>query len=208
MHFKTIAITTVASVLLGCSGGTNLSFQSDADVYRLQDLEYYGDLIEAYKVKTGTYPFLDEAQDLPVYSVIASPEQIDDVQALPFRHISKSPTQFFQEIEAKLGRAVDERYDPQFEPDRKPNFYIYKAGGEGYFFAVHISQPYGFAQAVGPGYNKVEISNVAGGDNYASSPKSLFAHPSFRAAVEAPVAKPGFFDQRRSQYSDSYPTLP
>lgn len=32
-------------------------FQSDADVYRLQDLEYYGSLIEAYKVKTGEYPF-------------------------------------------------------------------------------------------------------------------------------------------------------
>ncbi len=199
---------TVTLLLSACSGGASPDFQADADVYRLQDLEYYGGLIEAYKNKTGVYPFLDEAQALPVYAVIASPEQIDDVQALPFKHISKSTAQFFEEIETKLGRVVQERYDPQFEPDSKPNFYIYKAGGGGYFFAVHVSQSYAFAQVVGPGHNKVEISNLAGDDNYASSPKSLFEHPPFKAALDAPVSKPAFFDGRRAKYSNSYPSEP
>lgn len=59
--------------------------------------------------------FFDQVTDRPVYAVIASPEQTDDVQPLPFAHVDIPTAQFFSEIEKGLGRTVEERYDPQFE---------------------------------------------------------------------------------------------
>ena len=37
---------------------TEQALQDDCDVIKLQDLIYYGNLIEEYKIKTGVYPFL------------------------------------------------------------------------------------------------------------------------------------------------------
>lgn len=200
---KSVAACIVAMAFAACSSD---DFQSDADVYRLQDLEHYGTLIEAYKTKTGQYPLFDQVDDLPVYAVIASPEQVDDVQPLPFAHVNISPAQFFDELEKGLGRPIEERYDPQFEPDKKPNFYIYTVGSDRYFFAVHVSQPFSFTQDIGPGYHKVEVSNRPGNDSYASMPEALFKAPGFLSAKNKSVSKPQLFDQRRQEFADVYPT--
>lgn len=201
-----VFLLSFAAALMGCGGGTSSSFQTDADIYRPQDIEYYGNLIENYKEKTGQYPFSDQVSDKPVYAVIASPEQTDDVQPLPFAHVEITTAQFFDEIERVMGVPVAERYDPQFEPDKKPNFYIYNMGVDRYFFAVHVSQAYSFTQDVGPGYHKIEISNRPGNDSYATKPAHLFQNPEFIVAREKAVSKSGLFDQRRRDFEDSYPT--
>jgi hypothetical protein len=198
--FKHSLMAVFAVTLSGCGGVTDANFQSDADVYRLKDLQYYGVLIEAYHDRTGSYPFLDEAGAKPVYAIIASPEQVDDVQDLPFAHTLKSAGNFFAELESGLGEPVQEYYDPQFEPDTKPNFYIYMAREDRYFFAVHISQPHDFAQPVGPGYTKVEISNISTPDSYVVLPEVLFSSPSFLNALQVSITKPGFFEGRREQF--------
>lgn len=204
---KIFAFAMAVSLASACSGSDSASdFQSDADVYRLQDLEHYGTLIEAYYANTGQYPFFDQVTDRPVYAVIASPEQIDDVQPLPFAHVNISPAQFFDEIEKGLGRPVDERYDPQFEPDKKPNFYIYNAGKDRYFFAVHVSQPFSFTQNISSGYHKIEISNRPGNDSYATTPKALFTDPEFVRGKNVKVLRPQLFDQRRLEFSNVHPT--
>lgn len=200
---KFISAALAALLMSACSEG---SFQSDADIYRFQDLEHYGNLIEAYKAKTGQYPFSDRVSDKPVYAVIASPEQIDDVQPLPFAHVEITTAEFFNEIERGIGTQVEERYDPQFEPDRKPNFYIYNMGADRYFFAVHLSQPYSFTQDVGPGYHKIEISNRPGNDSYAIRPDVLFQSPEFIEARDKTVSKPELFNQRRQDFADVHPT--
>lgn len=92
------------------------------------------------------------------------------------------------------------------KPDKKPNFYIYKAGPDQYFFAVHVSQPFSFTQDISDGYHKIEISNRPGNDSYASTPGGLFNDPEFIKAKNMAVSKPQFFDQRRQNYADSYPS--
>lgn len=189
-----------AFALPACNKTENPNFQSDADVYRFKHLRYYGEKIEAYKAKTGSYPFMDEADVLPVYAVIASPEQVDDVSKLPFEHISKSTKDFINELETGLGVTLDEYYDPQYAFNKKPNFYIYMASQGRYFFAIHVSQPYDFAQTVGDGYYKIEISNDPRKDSYASHPNALFSHDPFIAAENGVVSKPEFFEAREKKF--------
>jgi len=78
IRFK-LALTVM--FLTACSL-TSSDFQSDADILRLQHLEYYGTLLTEYYSKTGTYPFVGEI-DVPAYIFVASPEQVDDIQGGP-----------------------------------------------------------------------------------------------------------------------------
>lgn len=78
IRFK-LALTVM--FLTACSL-TSSDFQSDADILRLQHLEYYGTLLTEYHSKTGTYPFVGEI-DVPAYIFVASPEQVDDIQGGP-----------------------------------------------------------------------------------------------------------------------------
>lgn len=201
-----VAITTililVAGYLLNALTTSMEDFQKDADIVRLQHLKHYGDLIEEYHAKTGKYPFEGTAK-VPVYVHIANDQQARYAKNGPPKpHRLISSVDFIAELEQGLGRTIKERYDPSFAPRNKPNFYIYMASEDFYFFAVHLHQPYPFAKKIADNYHKVEISNVANEINNACSPYLLFESTEFKAAAQKPLTKPGFFAAREKQYEN------
>ena len=189
------------SLFLLCACGQAASeFQKDADIVRLRHIQHYGNLITEYNRKSGTFPLMGETH-LPTYVLIASPEQFDDIQErLPIEYRSLSFVHLVQELERVLGRQIDEYYDPQFEPDGKPNFYIYMTEGESYYLAVHTDEAFAFSNPISQGYNKVEISNTPDHAPHLLAPEVLFAREDFKAAIARPISKPGFFDSRDAQF--------
>ena len=178
------------------------SFQTDADVVRLRHLQHYGSLIEEYRQKTGRVPLQDSA-DVPVYVHVANDQQMPYArQGPPIPHRLMSMAEFVSELEAGLGRTIKERYDPQFRPTSKPNFYIYMVQDRDYFFAVHLHQPFPFAKKIADKYYKAEISSVANGLSDASPPAALFDSPEFAAATNRSLAKRGFFEDRERRYEE------
>lgn len=199
-----IALTTtllvVAAYFLSSYIAAAEDFQHDADIVRLKHLKHYGDLIEEYHAKTGKYPFEGTAK-VPVYVHIANDKQAQYAQnGPPIPHKLVANADFIAELEKGLERTIKERYDPSFAPRNKPNFYIYMIHEGGYFFAVHLHQPQPFAKKIADNDHKAEISNVANEMNQASSPKRLFESAEFKAAIQKPMTKPGFFAAREKQY--------
>lgn len=175
-------------------------FQKDADAVRLKHLKYYGDLLEEYKKKTGTYPFMSEAS-IPLYVHVASPEQEQYAQMRPpYSHSIKTFKSFVKVLEKGLSREIDEYYDPQYAPDYKPNFYIYMANKGSYFFAIHQHQEYSFSNKIAKHYNKVEISNNPTSMNKAISPAKLFSSNEFSKVLGYQIKKPKFFEEREKLY--------
>jgi len=188
------------SVSFNACGQSLAAFQKDADIVRLNHIEYYGNLLDEYYTKTQTYPLMGKA-DVPVYSFVASPEQLDDVRGgPPYEHLVVDFPAFINELERVLGRDIKEYYDPQYEPDSKPNFYIYMVDKDIFNFAIHTSQAYPFSNPVGPGYNKVEITNNTNGSRHLITSQDLFSMDAFREAKAQKIAKPDFFKAREVKF--------
>lgn len=205
-NYRLLTILSVLLVLSGCLKAS-ADFQKDADIIRLQHIQYYGGLIEQYKKKTGYYPFQGETE-LPTYVHVAHEKQIEFTRGWPpFSHRYFSFQAFILELESALGFPIDEHYDPQFRPVDKPNFYIYLVRDDTFFFAVHVHQPFSFARKVGENHYKVEITNHPTSRNKAKSPEKLFESAAFRAEVEKTISKPGFFNERAARYLHYTKTL-
>ena len=193
-------LTAIVAILYLQFPAAEKAFQKDADVFRLRHLEYYGSLIEEYRDKTGKVPLQGNA-DVPIYVHIANDEQVAFTKnGPPQPHKVVSAAAFIATLEAGLGRPIDEFYDPQFRPYKKPNFYIYMVTGNTYFFAVHVSQPFQFAKRIGDAYHKIEISNSANAQNGACDPKLLFDSQEFKFARDQQVDKDRLFAEREKAY--------
>ena|SRR5688572_6027950 len=197
--FACLSLILVASFIWWTFSATAEQFQRDADVIRLRHLQHYGQLIEEYREKTGRVPF-QGAAEIPIYVNIANHQQAKYAsKGPPTQHKLMSTAGFVSELESGIGRAIIERYDPQWVPTRKPNFYIYMVNRDYYFFAVHLHQPFPFAKRIADHYYKAEISNAANAQNKAALPEKLFASPEFVTAVNRPMIKPEFFNQREKE---------
>lgn len=206
LRFIRFKLALTVMLLTACSLNSS-DFQSDADILRLQHLEYYGNLLTEYHSKTGTYPFVGEI-DVPAYVFVASPQQTDDIQGgPPHAHKTAAFKYLIEELETVLGRNIKEYYDPQYEPDSKPNFYIYMVDGGTYYFAVHTHEAFAFSNPVAKGYNKVEITNNTNGSPHLINPETLFAREDFRLASSKGVSKPDFFSSRETKYLHATKTL-
>ncbi|HEG44699.1 MAG TPA: hypothetical protein ENH94_11700 [Phycisphaerales bacterium] len=175
-------------------------FQKDADIYRLKHLKYYGELIEKYHKNIGKYPFQGK-ENKPVYVFIANDKQEkyreDDN---PNPHKSYPLKSFIKELERGLNKKINEYYDPQFAPLNKPNFYMYLINEDLYFFAIHVSQYYGFATKINENYYKVEISNNPTKENKAVAFSDLIKNKRFIDVLNSKSSKPGFFEKREKDY--------
>lgn len=199
MKMRVLAIAALLIFLSACSK-TSVEFQKDADIYRLQHLNYYVSLIESYKNKTGVYPFQGKF-DVPVYIYVANDEQIEYTkQGPPYEHQVVAFKDLIFELESKLGKEIDEFYDPQYRPDSKPNYYVYMTTKDAYFFAVHVHQAFHFARKVADDYYKVEVSNRANSRNKAQLPSQLLASEEFQQEAEKKASKDGFFQEREDKY--------
>ncbi|MCA9409086.1 MAG: hypothetical protein KC733_10380 [Candidatus Omnitrophica bacterium] len=85
-------------------------------------------------------------------------------------------------------------------PKDKPAFYVYMVTGDIYYFAVHISQYYGFAYRVGEHYYKVEITNNPVKDSRGFSLNELLENKFYKKVAEATPIKEDFFKDRASKF--------
>ncbi|MBN1472763.1 MAG: hypothetical protein JW925_13370 [Syntrophaceae bacterium] len=176
------------------------AFQDDADILRLRHIKYYGNLLEKFKDKTGKYPF-EGMEKVPVYVFIENDMQEKYNKGHdPNPHAVKNLSEFFREIEDKLGEKIKQYYDPQYAPDKKPNYYMYMIRGDQYFFAVHISKYYGFSRKVSDNYYKVEISNFSHEGQRILTYSDLVKNKQFNEAINKEVWKKDFFKQRELKY--------
>ena len=91
-------------------------------------------------------------------------------------------------------------YDPQYAPNKKPNYYKYMIRGNQYFFAVHISRYYGFSGKVSDHYYKVEISNMPTESCRILPYSDLIKNEQFNAILNREVWKKDFFRQRELNF--------
>ncbi|MCR4790546.1 MAG: hypothetical protein K5839_05650 [Treponemataceae bacterium] len=177
------------------------AYQDDCDIVRLQHLLYYGKLIEEYKEKNGKYPF--EGQEMQVYSLIYNEAQKKYCQDTnPYEHILVEPGEFFAELENGLGRQLDQLFDPQYVPTKRPVLYIYMIDGDQYFFAVHLSKNYPFAKKVASGYYKAEISNISEEKYKFHTVEELENDEAYQKASMGTLG--GYFDLRKKQHIREY----
>lgn len=177
-----------------------VSFQTNADIVRLNHLVYWGELLEEYQQKMGHYPFANQSPN-PIYVMIATPRQQSYFENAkpPAPATTKPIKDFILELEKGLGREIDEYYDPQYAPDGKPNFYIYMIDKQNYNFAIHTFQSYPFARYISENYNKVEISNNPNELQNIMSFDTLLNDPIFKKSLNTPIKKIGFFNQREQE---------
>ncbi|MCP4678696.1 MAG: hypothetical protein GY854_24935 [Deltaproteobacteria bacterium] len=175
-------------------------FQRDADIIRLRHLHYYGSLLEEYRAATGRYP-LQGREPVPVYVLVGHSDQLRQIPPGPeYEHVVVPFAELVEELQAGLGRSIEERYDPQLFARYKPNFYIYKVTSAGFFFAVHTHQGFPFATRVGDNYFKVEISSIPTELSGALDPSQLLESVEFKAETGRSVEGAAFFTARERKY--------
>ncbi len=175
-------------------------FQDDADIYRLRHIKYYGELLKEYKEKTGMYPF-EGTEKVPIYVFVAHDKQEEYTkQQNPNPHKVVSFREFISELEDKLGKQVNQYFDPQYAPYKKPNYYIYMIRDNQYFFAVHVSTYYDFSRKIAENYYKVEISNIPPKGSNIQKYSDLIKNESFNKMINKRASKDGFFKEREDIY--------
>ncbi len=181
-------------------GFTSASYQHDADIVRLQDVNTIGGWLEEYARKEGKYPFMGEGT-VPIYVHVASAEQYEYAQeGPPFPHTMRSTRELTTELERGLSRSIAMPFDPQRAPVNKPNFYVYAVDGDTYNFAVHLHEPNSFARKIGPHYYKLEISNRPNPDLNIWAYEDLMANPYYKGAAGRTSHKPGFMEEVRGEF--------
>lgn len=180
--------------------GMEEKYQHDADIYRLNHLIYFGELIEEYHQKTGKYP-LQGQSEYQHYVHIAAPHQQKYAQGgPPYKHDVTDIETFRKVLEEGLGRKVDFKFDPQKVPVSAPNFYIYMIEDESFFFAVHLYGERSFANPLGEHYHKVEITNEPPDRRGLWQFQELLKDEGFQEASSEKPYKKGWMDQLEEQY--------
>jgi hypothetical protein len=137
-----LALVTMVG-LAGCQHVEEL-YQHDADIVRARHLVEWAQIIETYHSKAGRYPLQSRAKgDETLLVQIATREQQEYLDPgsskyakgidnkVP-RFTSVSVKDFVADIEAVLGRDIDERYDPQRVPTGAPIYLSYFVNRDGY----------------------------------------------------------------------------
>lgn len=148
--FLMIFLSASVFMAKSCFASFEEAYQADADHLRLEHLLYWTGLIEEYYKKTGHYPFQDKRDlDKQIIEVrIATREQAqyftkgNDKYVEPLdinstgRFKEVTVKDFVAELEKGLGRAIDEKYDPQRVPTYDPIWYHYFTNDNGYLLYV------------------------------------------------------------------------
>jgi hypothetical protein len=143
-HLK--ALILLACVSTASAFSPSEAFQHDADVLRLEHIEYWSGLFEEYEEKEGHYPFqdtLENPSELGLVKIITK-KQSEYIQKgtkdyredldmnATGRFTEKSVAELVVELERVLERTVPEKYDMQSVPTRSPIGYYYFFSNDGY----------------------------------------------------------------------------
>lgn len=125
------------------------AFQADADLIRLEHLEYWTGLIEKYHNSAGTYPFQNKLDsERPGFVRIVTKQQAQYFSPNSNKYIAAidnnargtfqqfSINDFVLELERGLGRAIEEKYDIQKVPYKSTIGYNYFVTQDGYLLWV------------------------------------------------------------------------
>lgn len=140
------ALIILALASTASANNPSKAFQHDADVLRLEHIEYWSGLFEEYKKQEGHYPFqdtLEKPNELGLVKIITAEQSKylqkghDDYRKdldvnASGRFTEKSVSELVVELERALGRTIQERYDMQSVPTQSPIGYYYFFTHDGY----------------------------------------------------------------------------
>ena len=132
------------------SGNQMKAFQEDADLLRLEHLEYWTGLLDEYHKIKGHYPFQNQLKSEKDISLvkIATKQQLQYISPgsasynlkLDNNHSGffkeKPVKDFVKELESALKRKIEEKYDIQKVPTSSPVGYFYFTSKDGYLVWV------------------------------------------------------------------------
>ena len=186
-------------------------FQNDADLIRLEHLQYWTGLVEEYQQKTGSYPFQEKLRSNSEIGLvkIATKQQrqylspgnekynpnLDNNANGAFKEFSIK--NFVSVIEGALGREIDEKYDIQKVPTKNAIGYYYFVSADGYLIWVTciscgvtgISTL--LMDGITPTVNIVS-EGMKGKVTKALTREEMVSHPTFKDWVSKPFQKEAY----------------
>lgn len=143
-------ILFVSCTLASCVGLRNLEleYQRDADLIRLEHLQYWTSLIEKYYTQVGHYPLQDMIEDeegiiLVKIATKSQSQYLSKGNLLYNPRLDNNPQEVFKEVSVKslvqeledgLGTPIAEKYDIQKVPTESIIGYNYFVTRDGYLF--------------------------------------------------------------------------
>ena len=183
-------------------------FQNDADLVRLEHLQYWTGLVEEYHEKTGSYPFQEKLSSKSEIGLvkIATKQQrqylspgnekynpnLDNNANGAFKEFSVKS--FVSDLGSALGREIEEKYDIQKVPTKNAIGYYYFISADGYLVWVtciscgvtEISTL--LMDGITPTVNIVS-EGMKGQVTKALPRKEMLQHPIFKSWVSSPFQK-------------------
>jgi len=190
------------AVLVAVVGYARLKvqFQESADIIRLRHAAYYAALLAEYYERTGTYPFQNDSGP-PKWVFIAHEQQLKYTRPGPsYTHDRVAFGEFVRVLEAGLGRPIEERYDPQFAPVNRPNFYTYVWANGRFYFTVHLYGQYPFASRRADDFSGLVITNFIRVGTEGILVDSLLRDSAFLRATKLAPRREAFFIDREEQF--------
>ena len=145
MKLKVLVIL-LTCFISACSENSKTQFEEDADLIRLEHLEYWTEIIDKYYQIKGSYPFQSEVlsnEDIVLVKIATKQQmrylssggdkydkRLDNNQSGYFKE--HSVEDFIAEIEVVLGHEIKEKYDIQKVPTSSPVGYYYFISKDGY----------------------------------------------------------------------------
>ncbi len=195
-----LTVCTLLMIVLSSCASMESQYQSDADLYRIDHLIHYGEIINEYHERTGHYPF-QNVTDKQLQVTFATDEQRPYLNDDSDDIVAYSAEQFRDEVSSGLGRDIELRFEPQRVPTTMPLYYLYVIDGDKYYFVVHLYHAYSFAANRGPNFNQVEITN----DDIVHSGFWRFADlindSNFRSVASQSPNRAGWFEELESRHN-------
>jgi hypothetical protein len=189
-------------------------YQEDADLIRLEHLEYWTAILDEYYQAKGYYPFQKQTQnnDDIVLVKIATKQQLQHLSSGGSKYnksLDNNQTGYFKEhsvkefvteLEAGLNRTIDEKYDIQKVPTSSPVGYYYFTSKDGYLVWVTcitcgVTQVStllmdGFTPTV-----NIVSEGMIGKVPKALPKQEMLSHPTYKAWVARPFHKQEYVRQ-------------
>jgi len=216
------SLLSLIVLLTGCSSLQNahMAFHNDADLARLEHLEYWTGIIEEYEKSVGYFPFYKELENeesialvrisTPGQSKYFDPksnkyvEELDNNASSRFQEFSVSA--FVKELEAGLDREIYEKYDIQYAPDSSPIWYNYFITNDGYLLWVTCitCDVTLISTLLYDGYTptvNIVSEGMSGKVSKALTRDKMLTHPIFLQWKERKYFKEGFVREREELHS-------
>ncbi len=176
----------------------HVDYQRDADILRLHDLVYIGELIEEYYEQKQRNPLTHDGQK-PKVVYILSKEQAATVEHDYSKSDPIDVSLFINELKEGLGKEIILPIDPQREKVNSKNiFYTYEIRSNGsYILSAFTHHGFMFAKRFSQHNNRVSIGSHALPKESIFLLDQLKKEKYFQEAFSAPPLKPGHLESIR-----------